>query len=677
MAKDGAPPEVMSAAELKPLLQLSKRKPVPCAVGMTTDKQGVILLNRRTKPRKLMAELLRQAKTAGQDLERATIRFGRITVDGGSDSSTVHAAINKDAPGQLRPALLAKLRPAGFQRCEITVDAKLEDESDEDEPEDLDEAAHPPLQSPDPAPARQPAAKPDTPATPQPPAPTAQTGPDTNGPASGAQPDTATLRRELYSLAQQIVPVRAADPTRANDLLTTANAANISLKSGDLPKAQTAIETLRTQLQTAAPPPTPAPNDPTPDPLLTPIRQTEAPTSTQATTIPGPDPAPPPATNPPNAQPSPPDAHGRAGAPPPIDPASLPPGPLSKPLYETVGKRNRYLQTLYDPQSTEDRILSVVTGGLNDPANIITDAERAEHKALSAKIIETLNPRPTPEEARLDAMAASPLGTIASLATRGLGGNQQSQDTALALGGIVDAAGQARFASPAGQGRGPVAMASRRPTTGLPPRRSIDNGPQTDTEPTPDPNNSVPALPTNDPLRAPIPPIRDAESREQNQPPSANEETRDHPTVAPEKDQFQAAVPSTRGGDFERWFDELSEADFNKAWSDKTVRQTIQDRLRAPGGLHEWLPVSRADVFRRWGVRAADIKLFRSPTSGLRFTNPDGRHGGAGSTLTHNQIFGMIDQAGSFEDFVKRLNFWADSRMPQGRNGLPEGLRPP
>ena len=143
MAKGDGPVEVMPAAELKPLLVLSKRQAVGYAIGMTRDKQGVVLLHRRKKPRKLMAELLRQAKAAGADLNRATMRFGRATVDGASDSSTVHFTVNKHVPDALRVKLLERLRPVGFQHCDIVVDEDLESES-----EDGEEAEAPPHRNP-------------------------------------------------------------------------------------------------------------------------------------------------------------------------------------------------------------------------------------------------------------------------------------------------------------------------------------------------------------------------------------------------------------------------------------------------------------------------------------------------------------------------------------------------
>lgn len=141
MAAKSEATEIMSAAELKPLLKLSRHRPVNCVIAMTKNKQGVILMHRRTKPRKLMAELRRQATAAGMELNTTSIRFGRATVDGASDSAMVRFTVNKPAPGTIRVALLEQLRPAGFQRCEIAVDEALETETEDGE--DADDEADP------------------------------------------------------------------------------------------------------------------------------------------------------------------------------------------------------------------------------------------------------------------------------------------------------------------------------------------------------------------------------------------------------------------------------------------------------------------------------------------------------------------------------------------------------
>jgi len=137
VAKDGGD-GLMPAAELRALLKKAKRRPMSCVVALTKDKVGVILLDRRRKPRKLMGEVRSQAKAAGLELDATTIRFGRASVDGASDSAQVNILVNKPVPGAMRMGLLPQLRAAGMQRCTIGVDEAIETETDdgEDEPDD-------------------------------------------------------------------------------------------------------------------------------------------------------------------------------------------------------------------------------------------------------------------------------------------------------------------------------------------------------------------------------------------------------------------------------------------------------------------------------------------------------------------------------------------------------------
>ncbi|HEV8027359.1 MAG TPA: hypothetical protein VGP50_08000 [Stellaceae bacterium] len=137
-------------------------------------------------------------------------------------------------------------------------------------------------------------------------------------------------------------------------------------------------------------------------------------------------------------------------------PSPLAPIPLSdiqKPIqfrgadYEAMGQRLRYLNGKYDPQSWGDQITSAFTGGLNDPSRVMTDSERAEQAALKDKLNQVIkdhyDPQPTPDEARLDNMASSPLGTAAWLGARALGASQQQQDATLGTVGALENIGTA------------------------------------------------------------------------------------------------------------------------------------------------------------------------------------------------------------------------------------------
>ena len=134
-------------------------------------------------------------------------------------------------------------------------------------------------------------------------------------------------------------------------------------------------------------------------------------------------------------------------------------------------------------------------------------------------------------------------------------------------------------------------------------------------------------------------------------------------------------IPSIRNGEFNKWFDDLSSEAFNKMWGNPKLRKRIEDRIRKPGGYHEWHLVSRTPKFKEWGISMNDIKEMRTLTKDVEFINPPGVHGGEGSTVAHNQIIRIIDTSKDYETFVKRLNNWAEDRLKSGKMGLPMGLR--
>jgi hypothetical protein len=134
-------------------------------------------------------------------------------------------------------------------------------------------------------------------------------------------------------------------------------------------------------------------------------------------------------------------------------------------------------------------------------------------------------------------------------------------------------------------------------------------------------------------------------------------------------------IPSIRNNEFNMWFDSISVDEFDQMWSVPHLRSKIEDRIRRPGGYHEWHLVARTPKFKRWGVSMDDIKEMRSLTKDVEFVNPPGRHGRRGSTKAHNEILKIIDTAPDYESFVKRLNEWASNRMKNGVMDLPEGLR--
>ena len=131
-------------------------------------------------------------------------------------------------------------------------------------------------------------------------------------------------------------------------------------------------------------------------------------------------------------------------------------------------------------------------------------------------------------------------------------------------------------------------------------------------------------------------------------------------------------VPAVDKG-FADWFNNMTPDEFDKVW--KEQRSTIENRLRHPGGTHEWLPVSRADVFKRWGISAEQIWEWRTSTKTTGGINPDWQHGKKGSPTAHNEIFNIIKNSLNFEEFRRQLNNWANFRLVNGVMDLPAGLR--
>ncbi|MDR6999668.1 hypothetical protein [Neobacillus niacini] len=134
-------------------------------------------------------------------------------------------------------------------------------------------------------------------------------------------------------------------------------------------------------------------------------------------------------------------------------------------------------------------------------------------------------------------------------------------------------------------------------------------------------------------------------------------------------------IPSVRNNEFNKWFDSLSPIEFEEMWNNPELRSKIEDRIRRPGGYHEWHLVARTPIFKQWGISMDDIKEMRSLTKDVEFVNPPGRHGRRGSTKAHNEILKIIDSSSDYESFVKRLNEWAKNRMKNGIIDLPKGLR--
>lgn len=215
MGKDTAAEPLMAVPELKLLLAKARRgDPVSCAVALGKDKQAILLLDRKKKPRKLAAELRRKAADAGLEPAAATLRFGRAEVDGAEDAGTVTFVVNKEPPGALRPKLVALLRPAGFGHVEFTVDEGLDADQDDEHP--------------------------------------AAVLKDDDG---DGDDEAAPLQAPLAALLRLVPAVIGAEPERREELLGLAAAAADAVKAG---AGEIEMERLRLAVEAGGPPPDPA-----------------------------------------------------------------------------------------------------------------------------------------------------------------------------------------------------------------------------------------------------------------------------------------------------------------------------------------------------------------------------------------------------------------------------------
>ena len=244
VAKGEAEP-LMSPQLMKSLLMLSKKEPVSCAIGLSKDKTGLILLDKKAKPQKLVALLKKKASASSIEVDTGSIRFGHAMVDTDEDSQLVQFVVNKDASGATRPKVLELLKKAGFGKCEIRVDAGLEDEpaGDDTSEEDAGEAR---------------------PAAPE-------------APAAAGNSGAAEAAQRLTGLVKRMIGALGSNPAGADAMKTAAKTAQAALKAGDVAAATGETDTLERLLNAmpAAPGAGPAASGPPPgSPVFTKARAT-------------------------------------------------------------------------------------------------------------------------------------------------------------------------------------------------------------------------------------------------------------------------------------------------------------------------------------------------------------------------------------------------------------------
>jgi hypothetical protein len=118
---EASPDDIMSPSDMKPFLARARRgQPASCVICLTRKKDGVILLDKRRKPKQLAGELKKQAASIGLVLDMSSMRFGKASVDTDKDSGLVTFTVNKNTSGAMRPKLLARVKRAGFSKVGIT-----------------------------------------------------------------------------------------------------------------------------------------------------------------------------------------------------------------------------------------------------------------------------------------------------------------------------------------------------------------------------------------------------------------------------------------------------------------------------------------------------------------------------------------------------------------------------
>ncbi len=139
---------------------------------------------------------------------------------------------------------------------------------------------------------------------------------------------------------------------------------------------------------------------------------------------------------------------------------------------------------------------------------------------------------------------------------------------------------------------------------------------------------------------------------------------------------MDVVIPSSKS-DFAKFFDETDSATFSKIFNDGKYHKKITKNLRKwPVGQHEWLKVSKADVFKSWGVDFDTINKLRTPTKDVKFIDNFGRigshHGSHAGSWAHSEMDTLIDNSSGFDDFSHNLAKWADDHVVGGRDTLPD-----
>ncbi len=155
-----------------------------------------------------------------------------------------------------------------------------------------------------------------------------------------------------------------------------------------------------------------------------------------------------------------------------------------------------------------------------------------------------------------------------------------------------------------------------------------------------------------------------------------------------------------RGEEFNEWFDSLTQKELEILYSNNKTKSKITGKggLRGEGGFHEWYKVSKAPLFKSWGMTANQIKTAVTKTKEMNFYNiettegiKNGVHGtdtASVSAYAHISIDELADSSSGKSEFDSRLKSWADEHFARsivddngnvkiiaGSKGLPDSFQ--
>jgi hypothetical protein len=220
----------MTVAEMKSVLNVSKRQPVKCAFGIGKDPGlALLLLDKMKTPMAVKGALLEKFP------ETKSERWGTASVDIDVNPKLVKFLINKEVTGMAR-RLIKTLKGTGYTRVVILREDGTEVEAYEEADPDADAANGGSGEDAATAAASTAKATEAVDQIPKAPPP--------------SLPDIAALRRLLGEQVPRIAAVT--DPDRKAKLATIATLANAKLKANDAARAEAAITGLRSALDSLA-----------------------------------------------------------------------------------------------------------------------------------------------------------------------------------------------------------------------------------------------------------------------------------------------------------------------------------------------------------------------------------------------------------------------------------------